>query len=53
MGPQQHYRLKQHHIFEQDGRKYVADLETSDIVPLKDVEWEILSRYASETMDYG
>ena len=49
MGPQQHYRLKQHHKFEQDGRKYVADLETSDIVPLKDVEWEILSRYASET----
>ena len=49
MGPQRRYRLKQHHTFEQDGRKYVADLETSDIVPLKDVEWEILSRYASQT----
>ena len=49
MGPQWRYRLKQHHTFEQDGRKYVADLETSDIVPLKDVEWEILSRYASQT----
>ena len=49
MGPQRRYRLKQHHTFEQDGRKYVADLETSDIVPLNDVEWEILSRYASQT----
>ena len=49
MGPQRRYRLKQHHTFEQDGRKYVADLETRDIVPLKDVEWEILSRYASQT----
>ena len=49
MEPQRCYRLKQHHTFEQDGRKYVADLETSDIVPLNDVEWEILSRYASQT----
>ena len=49
MGPQRRYRLKQHHTFEQEGRKYVADLETSDIVPLKDVEWEILSRYESQT----
>ena len=43
------YRLKQHHKFEQDGRKYVADLETGDIVEINDVEWEILSRYASQT----
>ena len=49
MGPQRRYRLKQHHTFEQEGRKYVADLETRDIVPLKDVECEILSRYASQT----
>ena len=49
MVSQRRYRLKQHHKFEQDGRKYVADLETSDIVPLNDVEWEILSRYASQT----
>ena len=49
MEPQRRYRLKQHHTFERDGRKYVADLETSEIVPLKDVEWEILSRYASQT----
>ena len=49
MGTQRRYRLKQHHTFEQDGRKYVADLEASDIVPLKEVEWEILSRYASQT----
>ena len=50
MVSQRRYRLKQHHTFEQDGRKYVADLETSDIVPLKDVEWEILSRYESQTV---
>ena len=43
------YRLKQHHKFEQDDRKYVADLETGDIVQINDVEWEILSRYASQT----
>ena len=43
------YRLKQHHKFEQDDRKYVADLETGDIVQVNDVEWEILSCYASQT----
>ncbi len=43
------YHLKQHHKFEQDGRKYVADLETSDIIQVNDVEWEILSRYESQT----
>ena len=43
------YRLKQHHKFEQDDRKYVADLETGDIVQINDVEWQILSRYASQT----
>ena len=43
------YRLKQHHKFEQDDHKYVADLETGDIVQINDVEWEILSRYASQT----
>lgn len=43
------YRLKQHHKFEQDDRKYVADLETGDIVQINDVEWEILSCYASQT----
>ena len=45
-----HYRLKQHHKFEQDDRKYVADLETGDIVQINDVEWEILSCYASQTL---
>ena len=44
------YRLKRHYKFEQDGRKYVADLETGDIVQINDVEWEILSRYASQTL---
>ena len=44
-----HYRLKQHHKFEQDDQKYVADLETGDIVQINDVEWEILSRYESQT----
>ena len=43
------YRLKQHHKFEKNDRKYVADLETGDIVQIDDVEWEILSRYASQT----
>ena len=43
------YRLKQHHKFEQDDQKYVADLETGDIVEINDVEWEILSRYESQT----
>ena len=43
------YQLKRHHKFEQDDRKYVADLETGDIVQINDVEWEILSRYGSQT----
>ena len=28
------YRLKRHYKFEQDGRKYVADLETGDIIQI-------------------
>lgn len=44
------YELKHHHKFEQDNRKYVADLETGDIIQITDVEWEILSRYASQTL---
>ena len=44
-----HYRLKQHHKFEQDDQKYVADLETGDVIKINDVEWEILSRYESHT----
>lgn len=43
------YRLKHHHKFEQDGRKYVADFETGDLVQVNEVEWEILSRYGSQT----
>lgn len=43
------YRLKRHHKFEQDERKYVADLETGDLVEINDVEWEILGRYESQT----
>ena len=43
------YQLKRHHKFEQDDRKYVADLETGDLVQVNDVEWEILSRDASQT----
>ena len=43
------YRLKQHHKFEQDDQKYVADLETGDIVEINDVEWEILLHYESQT----
>ncbi len=44
-----HYRLNRHRKFEQEGRKYVADLETNDIVEVNDVEWEILSRYGIQT----
>ena len=43
------YHLKQHHKFEQSDRKYVADLETGNIVEINDVEWEILSHYESQT----
>ncbi len=44
-----HYRLNRHRKIEQEGRKYVADLETNDIVQVNDVEWEILSRYGTQT----
>ena len=44
-----HYRLNRHRKFEQEGRKYVADIETNDIVQVNDVEWEILSRYGIQT----
>ena len=44
-----HYRLKRHRKFEKDGSKYVADLETNDIIQINDVEWEILDRYATQT----
>ena len=43
------YRLNRHHKFEQRGGKYVADLETNDIIEINDVEWDILSRYESQT----
>lgn len=43
------YRLKRHHKFEQNGCKYVADLEAGDIIQINDVEWDTLSRYASQT----
>ena len=46
---QKRYRLKRHYKFEQGDHKYVADLETGDIVEVNVVEWEILSRYGSQT----
>ena len=49
MVSQRRYRLKRHYKFEQDDRKYVADLETGDIVEVNAVEYEILSRYESQT----
>ncbi|MYB02171.1 glycosyltransferase family 4 protein [Candidatus Poribacteria bacterium] len=49
MVSQRRYRLKQHYKFEQKDRKYVADLETGDILEVNAVEWEILSRYESQT----
>lgn len=44
-----HYHLKHHHKFERDNHKYVADLETGDIIQVNDVEWEVLSRYQAQT----
>ena len=49
MVSQGRYRLKRHHKFERDDRKYVADLESGDIIQINDVEWEILGRYESQT----
>ena len=43
------YRLNQHHKFQREGRKYIADLETNDIIQVNDVEWDILSRYGTQT----
>ena len=43
------YRLNRHRKFEQGGCKYIADLETNDIIEINDVEWDILSRYESQT----
>ena len=43
------YRLNRQHKFEQDGCKYVADLESGDIVQLNDVEWDILQRYDTQS----
>ena len=43
------YRLNRHHKFKQDGRKYVADLETNHIIEVNEVEWDILQRYGAQT----
>ena len=44
-----HYRLNRHRKFEQDGRKYVADIETNNLIQINDAEWEILDRYGTQT----
>ena len=44
------YRLNRHRKFEQNGRKYVADIETNDIIQVNDVEWEILDRYGTQSL---
>ena len=44
-----YYRLNRHHKFEQGGRKYVADIETNNIIQINDVEWEVLDRYGTQT----
>ena len=49
MVSQRRYRLKRHYKFEQNDHKYIADLETGDIVEVNAVEWEIFSRYGSQT----
>ena len=43
------YRLNRHHKFEQDGRRYIADLETNNIIEVNDIEWDIISRYGTRT----
>lgn len=43
------YRLNRHHKFKQNGREYVADLETNHIIEVNEVEWDILQRYATQT----
>lgn len=43
------YRLNRHHKFEQGGCKYVADLETNDIIEINDIEWDILNHYGTQT----
>lgn len=43
------YRLNRHHKFKQNHRKYVADLETKDLVEVNEVEWDILERYGTQT----
>ena len=49
MASNTHYCLKRHHKFEKGDRKYVADLETRDIIQVNDVEWDILECYATQT----
>ena len=43
------YYLKQHHKFEYGNCKYIADLETNDIFQVNDIEWDVLSRYDTQT----
>ena len=43
------YRLNRHHKFKQNHHKYVADLETNDILEVNEVEWDILERYGTQT----
>lgn len=43
------YRLNRHHKFKQGRHKYVADLETHDIIEVSDVEWDVLGQYGNQT----
>ena len=43
------YRLNRNHKFKKGERKYVADLDTNDIIEVNDVEWDILERYGTQT----
>lgn len=49
MGTNTSYRLNRHYRFEKGSRKYVADIDTNDIIQVNDVEWEILDRYGTQT----
>ena len=50
MRVQTRYRVHQHHKFENNGRKYAADLESDTIVEINAVEWQLLNWDLTETI---
>ncbi len=50
MKVQTSYRVHQHYKFEQNGKKYAADMESNAIVEISDVESELLDRDLTHTL---